>query len=191
MKEIDVSPIHQKSGNFPEKFWGKTKTSRNLFVSLPPNNLKTPKRPFITTKVSPKFPQSVKRGTKLAFFELSQKFSFRKKNKVERKNKFEEKKTKSLISKVPNGHDDLKKSICLMISGHMLVLFKNSHFVTMVRSCHEPQLDTKMVGNITKDCNPNCFSHCRWQKKKPNGGDFTWKQALEVQFDYFLNDFSG
>ena len=35
-----------------------------------------------------------------------------------------------------------------MISGHILVLFKNSHFVTMVRSCHEPQLDTKKCGEI-------------------------------------------
>jgi len=95
MKEIDVSPIHQKSGNFPEKFWGKTKTSRNLFVSLPPNNLKTPKRPFITTKVSPKFPQSVKRGTKLVFFELSQKFSFRKKTRLKEKTSLKRKRRKA------------------------------------------------------------------------------------------------
>ena len=47
----------------------------------------------------------------------------------------------------------------------------------------------KVVGNITKDCKPNCFSHCRCQKKTPHEGDFT-KQALEVQGDYFLNDFS-
>ena len=83
MTEIDVSPIHQKSGSPSRKNSGVKKPSWNLFVSLPPNNSKTPKRPFISTKVSPtKFPQSVKRGTKTCFFfEPSQKFSFRKKKK--------------------------------------------------------------------------------------------------------------
>lgn len=104
MTEIDVSPIHQKSGSPSRKNSGVKKPSWNLFVSLPPNNSKTPKRPFISTKVSPtKFPQSVKRGTKTCFFLSPPKslVSEKKKSKVERKNKFEEKKTKSLISKSP------------------------------------------------------------------------------------------
>ena len=149
MTEIDVSPIHQKSGSPSRKNSGVKKPSWNLFVSLPPNNSKTPKRPFISTKVSPtKFPQSVKRGTKTCFFLSPPKslVSEKKKARLKEKTSLKRKRRKAWFPKVRNGHDDLKKSICLMISGHMLVLFKNSHFVTMVRSCHEPQLDTKSGG---------------------------------------------